>query len=97
MEKGIIRVCGFSMAAVWRFLPKTDSHGVKPITRAAAISRFQSNVQSGSLIQSLNVIRFARAACRNFESSVVMSPDPVSGSAHHHVFIVPHIPPPIRR
>jgi hypothetical protein len=26
-----------------------------------------------------------------------MSPDPVSGSAHYHVFIVPHIPPPIRR
>ncbi|MFL9965938.1 hypothetical protein PQR02_33960 [Paraburkholderia sediminicola] len=39
MNKGIIRIGGFSLAAVWRVLPKTDSRDVKPITRAAAINR----------------------------------------------------------
>jgi hypothetical protein len=74
MEKEIISDRPLSMAAVWRFLPKTDSQDVKSITRAAAIHRsilplrltFSPTSRAGPLIPLLNLIRSARAACRNF-------------------------------
>lgn len=74
MKREIIRVCGFSMAAVWRILPKRDSQGVKPITRAAAIngailalrSVFSPTFRGGPLIQSLN------PACRAFSDELLV-------------------------